>query len=92
MAKRRATAVETVSPPVMPLIEMGKKVGVKVKSSSTEEIVYTLSDGTKLHLRPILANVERSLEKFNPTGDPLYQVAAALLIHTVVPKKLKRKA
>jgi len=70
---------------------MGRKVSVTVKRASAEQIVYTLSDGTKLTLRPVLMNIERSLSKYNPLGDPIYQLGTGLIMQTVVPKKLKKK-
>jgi hypothetical protein len=88
--RARTAAVAAVVPTAVP-VDMGKKVSVKVKSSSADEIVYTLSDGTKLTLRPVLMNIERSLNKFNPLGDPIYQLGTGLVMQTVVPKKLKRK-
>lgn len=81
----------TVIPTTPPLIPLGRKVAVSVKKVSAEEIVYTLSDGTKLKLRPVLVNIERSLSKYNPLGDPIYQIGTGLILQTEVPKRLKRR-
>jgi hypothetical protein len=70
---------------------MGRTVSVTVKRASAEQIVYTLSDGTKLTLRPVLMNIERSLNKYTPLGDPIYQLGTGLMMQTVVPRKLKKK-
>jgi hypothetical protein len=67
-------------------------VAVSVKKASPESIELSLSDGTKLELKPIVLGIERSLEKYNPTGDPIYQVNIGLMISPKVPKKLKFKS
>jgi hypothetical protein len=89
--RRRRRLIETVLPPVAPLIDLGKTVSVTVKSSTAEDIIYSLSDGTKLRLRPVIISIERSKQKFNPSGEPIYQIQAGLIMQPSVPKKLKRK-
>jgi hypothetical protein len=74
-----------------PLIDLGRKVSVSVKKATAEDIRLTLSDGTNLILRPIVAGIERSIEKYNPSGEPIYQINVALIVQTEVSKKLKRK-
>jgi hypothetical protein len=91
-ARIRKPAVDASAVPQVPvLVDMGRKVSVAIKKSSPDEILYTLSDGSKLKLKPMIVSIERSLEKFNPQGEPLYQVNVGLFVHTDVPKKLKRK-
>jgi len=82
--------VPTTAPPVPP-IDLGRKVAVATKKASAEEIVLTLTDGTKLQLKPLIFGIERSLEKYNPQGDPIYQVNVALVIQPIVPRRLKRR-
>jgi hypothetical protein len=90
--KRRAKrSIETVLPQPAPLIDLGSTVAVTVKSASAEEIVYKLSDGTKLKLRPIIMSIERAKQKYNPAGEPIYQLQTGLIVQPIVPKKLKRK-
>jgi hypothetical protein len=91
-ARTRRRAVEVVSgPPIAALVPMGKSVSVKIVKASADEIVYTLSDGTRLRLKPIVASVDRSLEKYNALGEPLYQINAGMFLQTIVTKKLMRK-
>ena len=73
------------------LLEMGRKVPLSVKKASANEIIYTLSDGTKLKLMPVLMSIERSKDKYTPQGEPLYQINAGFFMQTAVPKKLMRK-
>jgi len=78
-------------PQPAPLLDLGPTVSLVVKKASAEDIVYTLSDGSKLKLRPIIFDVRRSLNKYNPAGEPIYQVQTGLIVQTEVPKRLKRK-
>jgi hypothetical protein len=82
---------KVVVPPMPILLDMGRTVTLAVKKSSAEEIIYTLSDGAKLKLKPIIISIERSKDNFNPQGEPLYQINAGFFMQTAVPKKLKRK-
>jgi hypothetical protein len=70
---------------------VGRTVEVGIKSTIEGETVFTLSDGTKLHARVMAPSISRSLDKYNPNGDPVYLVQAGLLLKTIVPKRLKRK-
>lgn len=92
-AKKKAETPVATTPQVMPPafhVPLGKTVPVSVKSATAEEIVMTLSDGTKLHIRPVVMTIERSLSKYNPAGDPLYQFNVGMMVVTNVPKRLKR--
>ena len=51
----------------------------------------SLSDGTKVQLKPVVMGIERSLGKYNPLGDPIYQINIGMLLVTTVPRKLKKK-
>jgi hypothetical protein len=93
-AKRKSATAPAVGMPIplqAGLLDMGRKIALTVKKQSAEEIVYTLSDGTKLKLKPILVSIERSLNVFTPVGDPLYQIQTGIFMQTEVPKKLKKK-
>lgn len=87
--QRRAPAVTPVAP--AQAVDLGRKVSVAVKKTSVDEVVLTLMDGTKMRLKPLIVGVERSLEKYNPDGTPVYQVNVALVVQTDVARKLKRK-
>jgi hypothetical protein len=84
-------APEIVMPPAPPVIDLGKRIALTVKRTSADEITFELSDGAKVLVKPVLMGIERSLQKYNAAGDPLYQVNAGLMVNVVVPKKLKRK-
>lgn len=76
--------------PAAGMIDLGRTVTVSTKKFSVQEVLVTLSDGTKLQMRPVLMNIQRSLDRFNPNGDPIYQIQAGLVMNTLVPKKLKK--
>ena len=90
--RRGRRSIETVLPPVAPLIDLGKTVSVTVKNFTAEDITYSLSDGTKLKLRPVIISIDRSTQKFNPSGEPIYQIQAGIIMQPIVAKKLKQKA
>lgn len=79
------------APPQPQIIDLGRSVDVPVRKASVEEIVLSLVDGTKLHLKPVVMGIQRSTERYNPLGEPIYQVNVAVLVQTKVPPKLKRK-
>lgn len=74
-----------------PQIDVGRTVEVGVKSAREGETVFTLTDGTKIHAKVMAPSILRSLDKYNPTGDPIYVVQAGVLLKTVVPKRLRKK-
>jgi hypothetical protein len=73
-------------------VDMGRTVPVDVKTASAEEIVFTLSDGTRLRVRPVVMAVERSVSMHTPAGDPMYQFNIGMMVVTSVPKKLRKTA
>ena len=52
---------------------------------------YILHDGTKLKLKPVVANIVR-LEAYKPDGEPVYLVQTSLVVNADVPENLKKKA
>jgi len=91
VVKKKARKKVTASLFSQPPIDVGRTVEVTVKNAIERETVFTLSDGTKLHAKVIAPSITRSLEKYNPNGDPVYLIQAGLILKTVVPKRLKRK-
>lgn len=53
--------------------------------------IAKLADGTELELRTLVVDVQRSLNRHDAQGDPVYQVGTAQVIKARVPKKLKRR-
>jgi hypothetical protein len=91
-SKRGASFASLPSiPPAQQLIDIGRKVTVTVKKASVEDVVLSLSDGTKLHLKPVVMSIERSLKKYNAAGEPIYQISVGLMVNTTVPPRLKKK-
>jgi hypothetical protein len=75
------------------IVEMGRTTKLTSKrTSEAEGIAYRLSDGAKVTMVPIITSVERSLSKYNITGEPIYQLQAGFFVKVDVPAKLKRKA
>jgi hypothetical protein len=63
----------------------------KIVRSKVAESVYTLSDGTKLALKPLIADVRRAVGQFNANGHPVYFLTVANSIETHPPKALLKK-
>jgi hypothetical protein len=74
-----------------PVIDIGRTLPVSSTPTKDEESVFTLSDGTKLYARVAITSVERSREKYNPNGEPIYQIQAGIILRTEVARSLKRK-
>jgi hypothetical protein len=65
-----------------------QRVVAKSKIVSSE---FTLDDGTKLLVTPIVADVRRAIDQFNQEGDPLYFLTMGQTVKTVSPPSLRRK-
>jgi hypothetical protein len=94
MATRKSPkkGAQVVGPVAQPLIDLGATVELQIKKPPQPDAVeMTLSDGTRLRLKPIVMQVERSKHKFNPNGEPIYQIQTGLAVSVVVPRRLKRK-
>jgi hypothetical protein len=87
-ARKRTAAPSLFTPPIM---DVGQTTLVSVTPTRDAESTFTLSDGTKIYARVMISSVERSKEKYNPNGDPVYQIQAAIILRTEVSKNLKRK-
>ena len=92
MAKKRARKKSAAPSLFMPpVIDVGQTTVVSVTPTQDAESIFTLSDGTKLYAKVLINSVERSKEKYNANGEPIYQIQAGIILKTEVPKKLKRK-
>ena len=89
--RRKAAAVNPIAHPVPGPIDLGRTVSVTVKKGADPEIIMRLSDGAELKLKPVIMSIERSRDRYNVAGEPIYQIQAGFGIHVNVPKSLKRK-
>jgi hypothetical protein len=77
------------TPPVIdPFGPTKQRIVAKSKIVSSE---FTLDDGTRLLVTPIVADVRRAMNQFNQNGDPVYFLTMGQTIKTVSPPHLKRK-
>jgi hypothetical protein len=63
----------------------------KITHAKIAESVFTLSDGTKLVIKPVVGDVRRATGQFNENGEPLYFLALGQMLTTKAPEKLLRK-
>lgn len=90
---KRPPAVPVVTPfaaPAPGLVPMGRTVKVEIKKGANQTLTYALSDGSKMTLMPIIAAIERSLNKVAPNGDPLYQAQIGFFLKLDKHKQRKR--
>ena len=87
-AKKKGNSHKIFRPPV---VDMGPTMSINVKSTNEEWSTYKLVDGTSLKVKPVISAVERSKSVYNPTGEPVYRIQAAIVIQTDVPNRLKKK-
>jgi hypothetical protein len=62
----------------------------KITRSHVAESVFTLSDGTKLRVKPVVGDVRRAVEQYNIDGNPVYFLSLGMTIVTDAPKSLRR--
>lgn len=74
-----------------PVADIGKTVSIPIKSTKEAESIFTLSDGTTLYARVVITEIQRSKTKYQPNGEPIYQVGGGIALRADVAKKLKRK-
>jgi hypothetical protein len=78
-----------VSPgPNMPPVDAER---VDVTRSDEKWNEYTLSDGTKLRVKPVVTEVWRVEGNYDADGNPLYLSKTAMVQAVEVPESLKRK-
>lgn len=65
---------------------------VEVTESNERWSEYTLADGTKLKIKPVLTSIEYVAGQFDALGNPVYMVQAQPVIAiTAANEALKRK-
>jgi len=62
----------------------------QIKKSKVAASTFILDDGTKLLVRPLVADVRRAVGQFNEKGQPLYFLTFGQKIETQAPKKLQK--
>jgi hypothetical protein len=62
----------------------------KITQSKIAESVFSLNDGTKLIVRPLVSDIRRAVKQYNQFGQPLYFLTLGHQIITKAPKKLRK--
>lgn len=65
----------------------------QVEAKSTEEgwVTVTLSDGTTVRAKPVLADVWRIRDRYDPQGNPLYWCSWLTVSTVTSPEELRKK-
>jgi hypothetical protein len=85
------------SPPPQPISQpetvnlLGETKPRKVVRSTIRESEFTLNDGTKLILKPLIGDVRRAVGQYNAAGQPLYFLTIGNSLEARPPKSLMRK-
>jgi hypothetical protein len=95
MAKKSMSAAAQLSAPLAPpsgasVNPFGPTEQRKITRSHVAESVFTLSDGTKLRVKPVVGDVRRAVEQYNSDGNPVYFLSLGMTIVTDAPKGLRR--
>jgi hypothetical protein len=92
--KRKTVAlkapIEEAAAPALVVNPFGETQPRKIIRSKIVDSEFTLNDGTKLTVRPILADIRRAVNQYNAFGQPLYFLTVGNGISTKAPKKLLR--
>jgi hypothetical protein len=80
--------------PVRPLAinPFGPTEPRKITRTKIQESEFLLEDGTKLLVRPLLADVRRAVDQYNEVGEPLYFLTMGNTLTTKPPKSLLKTA
>jgi hypothetical protein len=94
-AKKRKTGIAPVSAQPMTQPEVINPLGEtqvrKIVKSKIQPSEFTLSDGTKLILKPLIGDVRRAVGQYNAHGQPLYFLSIGNTLESKPPKSLMRK-
>jgi hypothetical protein len=91
--KRKTVALKASlegASPAMVVNPFGETQQRKIVGSKIAVSEFTLSDGTKLTVRPMVADIRRAVNQFSANGEPLYFLTVGTTISTKAPKKLLR--
>lgn len=64
---------------------------VEIVSTDEHWSKCILKDGSVIRIRPVIVEVRRARNKFNPDGEPLYLLKTALITDTKSPPRLRKK-
>lgn len=95
MAKKSKGDVSISAPaPLGPVVinPFGPTEQRKITRSKIVESIITLSDGTKLLIKPVVGDIRRAIDQYNQNGEPIYFLALGQTITTKAPKHLMRKS
>jgi hypothetical protein len=97
MAKKAAKKRGASPPSVQPILQqsivnpLGETKPRKIVRSKVRESEFTLSDGTKLILKPLIGDVRIAVGQYNAVGHPVYFLSIGNTLESKPPKSLVRK-
>jgi hypothetical protein len=93
MAKKSKTRTPVAPPPVLRLSinPFGPTQQRKIKKSKVMASEFSLNDGTKLLVTPLVSDIRRAVKQYNEKGEPMYFLTMGNTIVTKAPKRLLKK-
>ena len=94
MAKTKRSAGPPASPPTGNLVidPFGPMQQRRITQSRIASSVFTLDDGTKIVVKPMVGDIRRAIDQYNLEGQPLYFLSLGSTITTLAPKRLLKDA
>jgi hypothetical protein len=91
--KRKTSAKPSASTAALPVVinPFGPTKQRDIIKSRVIASQFTLSDGTKIVITPMVSDVRRAVDQYNQEGQPLYFLTMGYQIKTSAPKSLLKK-
>ena len=86
MASRRRVGQKASEKSATPI-----RIPLEIKKSEERWSEFELSDGSLIRVRPIMIEARRLKGKYNPNGEPIYEIKQGLIVDVRVPDNLKLK-
>jgi hypothetical protein len=90
VAVAKAAVEAPAIPPALVINPFGETQQRKIKRATITDSVFTLSDKTKLFVRPVVSDIRRAVDQYNQFGQPLYFLTLGYSIVTKAPKSLQK--
>lgn len=93
MAKKTTKEQAALAAPAPVVVNpFGETEHRKIVRYQVQESIFTLDDGTKLVVRPLVSDIRRAVGQYDSNGQPIYFLTLGQNVRADAPKKLRRPA